>query len=90
MTFGEYIKNLRMEKGWSQRELASKVGITNAAISRLESSERKKPSLLNYDKLPPSQTTSLLTFYGQIVDRCMKIQVCTDVKPYKYYLLTQK
>jgi transcriptional regulator with XRE-family HTH domain len=45
MTFGEYIKNLRIEKGWSQRELASKIGITSAVISRLESSERKKPSL---------------------------------------------
>jgi HTH-type transcriptional regulator, competence development regulator len=51
MTFGEYIKNLRIEKGWSQRELASKIGITNAAISRLESSKRKKPSLITLNAI---------------------------------------
>lgn len=33
-----------MEKGWSQRELASASGISNAEISRIESGKRKTPS----------------------------------------------
>lgn len=44
MTFGEYIKKLRVELGLSQRELSEKSGISNAEISRLESGERQKPS----------------------------------------------
>ncbi len=44
MSFGEYIKFLRNEKGLSQRDLAEKSGVSNAEISRLETGERKKPS----------------------------------------------
>lgn len=44
MSFGEYLKQIRLEKSISQRELAEKSGISNAEISRLESGERQKPS----------------------------------------------
>ena len=42
---GEYLKALRLERKLSQRALAEKSGISNAEISRIESGERKKPSV---------------------------------------------
>lgn len=44
MTIGEYIKEKRIEKGLSQRELASVAGVSNAEISRIEAGLRKNPS----------------------------------------------
>jgi HTH-type transcriptional regulator, competence development regulator len=53
MTFGEYIKNLRNEIGFSQRELAKKSNVSNAEISRIETGERKKPSPIALKALAP-------------------------------------
>lgn len=36
MTMGEYIKQLREEKGWSQDELGQKVGVNRAAVQKWE------------------------------------------------------
>ena len=46
MTFGDYLKELRQEKGLSQKELSglTKGQVSNAEISRLEAGVRKKPS----------------------------------------------
>lgn len=46
MTFGEYIKSLRLEKGFTQKQLCALTNdrVSNAEISRLESGERKKPA----------------------------------------------
>lgn len=44
MSLGEYIKEKRIEKSWSQRDLANASGISNAEISRIESGKRKEPS----------------------------------------------
>ncbi len=41
---GELIKKIRMEKSLSQRELARRIDIDNAAISRIEKGLIKKPS----------------------------------------------
>ena len=38
--FGEYLSRTRMEKGLSQQDLADALGITQAAISQLESGKR--------------------------------------------------
>jgi len=40
MTIGEYIKKLRRDKGWSQRLLSYKSGLSNAAISKIETNKR--------------------------------------------------
>jgi HTH-type transcriptional regulator, competence development regulator len=53
MTFGEYIKNLRNEIGFSQRELAEKSSVSNAEISRIETGERKKPSPIVLKAIAP-------------------------------------
>jgi len=44
MTFGEKLKQSRESKGISQAELARRVGISRAAISRYESGERTQIS----------------------------------------------
>lgn len=44
MSLGEFIKEKRNLKNWSQRDLAAKSGVSNAEISRIESGKRKEPS----------------------------------------------
>lgn len=44
MSLGDFIKEKRNLKNWSQRDLAAKSGVSNAAISRIESGKRKEPS----------------------------------------------
>lgn len=44
MTLGEYLIRARSERGYSQRDLAEKCGISAAEISRVESGKRQKPS----------------------------------------------
>lgn len=40
----ELIKNKREEKGFSQRELAKRINVDNATISKIENETTKKPS----------------------------------------------
>ena len=42
MTFGEKLKQSRESKGISQAELARKIGVSRAAVTRYESGERKE------------------------------------------------
>ena len=44
MTLGSYLIQLRGEKGYSQRDLAEKCGVSAAEICRIESGKRQKPS----------------------------------------------
>lgn len=53
MTFGEYIKELRVKKNLSQRDLAEMSGISNAEISRMETGDRKKPSPKSIKAIAP-------------------------------------
>ena len=46
MTLGLRISRLRQEKGWTQKELASKIGITQNHVSRIEK-----------DKMQPRRST---------------------------------
>lgn len=41
MTMGEKILNMRKARGWSQEELAERVGVTRQAVSRWESGSAK-------------------------------------------------
>jgi transcriptional regulator with XRE-family HTH domain len=41
MDFSERLKQLRLNKGWSQRDLAKKLGLTNVAVSMYERGERQ-------------------------------------------------
>ena len=44
MSLSDYIREMRKQKDWSQRDLATASGISNAEISRIESGKRKEPS----------------------------------------------
>lgn len=41
---GDYLKECRLKKGLSQRELAKRVNTNNAVIARIENGETKKPN----------------------------------------------
>lgn len=42
-TIGSRLKAVRLEKGWSQTELADKAGVSQSAIGNIESGTRKRP-----------------------------------------------
>lgn len=44
MSLGDFIREKRKQKNWSQRDLAAAAGISNAEISRIEAGKRKEPS----------------------------------------------
>lgn len=41
MEFKDVFRNLRLERGWSQAEVAEKLGITKVTVSQYESGKRK-------------------------------------------------
>ena len=45
MTLGEYIRNRRLDIGMSRNLLASKAGISHTEVHRIETGDRKQPSL---------------------------------------------
>lgn len=45
MTLGEYVKKKRNEMGISRNLLASRAGISHTEVQRIETNERKMPSL---------------------------------------------
>ncbi|MFY7912339.1 MAG: helix-turn-helix domain-containing protein [Emticicia sp.] len=50
MHIGKVIKEARLEKGYSQSELAQKTGISNSYLSQIES-EKQDPSLETMEQL---------------------------------------
>lgn len=50
-TMGDRIRRLREAKGWTQRELADRVGVTEAAVSQWERGETKNIKNLNFAAL---------------------------------------
>ena len=44
MHFGEYLKEARKQKGFTQKELGDLAGLSSGEISKMESGDRKKPS----------------------------------------------
>src|SRR5262245_18405922 len=43
--FGELVRQRRMQRGWTTRQLADKVGVKNPTISRLERGASPRPAL---------------------------------------------
>ena len=50
-TLSKIIKNARIKKGISQRELSRQTGIDNNTIAKIENGSRKKPNALSLKKL---------------------------------------
>lgn len=50
-TLGKYIAHLREQKGWSQRELSRRSGVSFAQIQRIESGETDSPGIKLLEQL---------------------------------------
>lgn len=59
MSLGDYMREKRKEKEWSQRDLAAASGISNAEISRLEAGKRKEPSIAVLEKIAKALNTPM-------------------------------
>jgi HTH-type transcriptional regulator, competence development regulator len=59
MHFGNYIKELRVKAGLSQRDLEKLSGISNAEISRIETGNRQNPSPLAIRAIAPHLGVSI-------------------------------
>lgn len=46
MKIGDRIRGLREERGWTQLELAQKIGINNSVLSRIEANKRPVEDVL--------------------------------------------
>lgn len=52
-SFGDYIKNLRMQKDMTQKEFSEKTGLSASEVSKLENGSRKKPSAKHLRVIAP-------------------------------------
>ena len=59
MSLGDYMREKRKERDWSQRDLAAASGISNAEISRLEAGKRKEPSIVVLEKIAKALNTPM-------------------------------
>lgn len=69
MNKGFLLRKIREERNLSQRELASKVGISNAELSRIESGERQNPNpliLMGIGKYLEINYLELYYYFGYI------------------------
>lgn len=67
--FGQYLKKLRTEQGYTIRQVEMKTGISNAYLSQIENGKRNIPTAQILQKLAPVygvETTELLTVAGYI------------------------
>lgn len=60
MTYGEKLKELRLEKGLGLREVGRKSGLGYAYIYRLENNDRKNPTIPTINKLAKGLGVSAL------------------------------
>ncbi|MCL2182088.1 MAG: helix-turn-helix domain-containing protein [Chitinispirillia bacterium] len=51
MDYGQALTDLRKKMGWSQAELAERLGITQKAVSALETGENRSPNRANAAKI---------------------------------------
>lgn len=78
--FGAYISRLRREKGWTQKELAGRLYISDKAVSKWETgvSIPDTALLIPLSELFGISTTELLTC-GKVTDDSMELQQVEDI-----------
>ncbi|EDU38583.1 transcriptional regulator [Clostridium sporogenes] len=82
MKFGEFFKNIRTEKGLSQRQLAELSHISNTEISRIESGERRNPSPNTLKSLAPHLGIS----YGELMIKAGYIDESIEHEKYTEHI----
>lgn len=74
MTLGEFIKSYRSEHGLSQRQFASRCGLSNGHISMIERGENPatgepiKPTLLALKKIATGMGITMMALFSQVED----------------------
>jgi DNA-binding XRE family transcriptional regulator len=68
------IKEVRQERGWTQSELATKLGISQSALSKLEAGKLVPSSLLwfNFCAMAEIQPESLIAGFPQKISEVTK------------------
>ncbi len=67
MDIGQKLKTIRMQRGLSQRELATRAGLTNGTISLIEQN-RTSPSVASLKSLLDAIPISMAEFFATIED----------------------
>ena len=65
LDIGQRLKQIRTERGLSQRELASRAGLTNGTISLIET-DKTSPSVASLKSLLDAIPISMAEFFGSI------------------------
>ena len=65
MSLSEFIREKRLEKNMSQRDLATAANLSNAEISRIESGKRKSPSPSVLKLIAEALNVTLEDIYAQ-------------------------
>ncbi|MHA2940423.1 cupin domain-containing protein [Vibrio sp. RC27] len=77
MDVGKQLKSIRLEKGFSQRELAKRSGVTNVMISQVEKNQLN-PSVGSLKKILDAMSMSMGQFFTLDVDSEDKIFFNSD------------
>lgn len=84
MDIGQRLKEIRIQRGLSQRELAARAGLTNGTISLIET-DKTSPSVASLKSLLDAIPISMAEFFGSIEEATPKIffraDELTDVAP---------
>jgi transcriptional regulator with XRE-family HTH domain len=67
LDIGQRLKQIRTQRGLSQRELASRAGLTNGTISLIET-DKTSPSVASLKSLLDAIPVSMAEFFGSIED----------------------
>jgi transcriptional regulator with XRE-family HTH domain len=65
LDIGQRLKEIRMQRGLSQRELATRAGLTNGTISLIET-DKTSPSVASLKSLLDAIPISMAEFFGSI------------------------
>lgn len=92
MTIGDRIRNLRLEKGWTQADLAKKVGYKDkTAISCIENgkNELNQPKIIKFAEILGTTTSYLMGWEDDDPEELADIMANPDVIniAVKYYKL---
>ncbi|KIN74156.1 cupin domain-containing protein [Sulfitobacter guttiformis] len=68
MDIGQRLKQIRTERGLSQRELATRAGLTNGTISLIET-DKTSPSVASLKSLLDAIPISMAEFFGSIEEQ---------------------
>jgi len=84
-TFSSRLKEKRIEKGWSQYQLAARAGCTNSNISYLESHPGQKPKLETVERIAaaldwPINEARRLAGYRESDDNLSPLEVEDDFR----------